>query len=274
MEHFPDVNEWSPLGPDQLGEMVYLRYAAFAASVPKKRRDAYEAFIRCTGDCVEFVHTQRFMDDDGEPVAEGSSVRRLRTVNPHGALPQLLRIMRRGPLAYGTKAEVDEGMRLAREVLGPQRETPALMEGADEHAFPMEDTRHIAILWDFIHTLNARLVRSLAARENPRKLVYAFAARDAAKAAPLLTPDLSWKTSWKPSILSGPDPGRTRAPLGPGAAHLPSIYIFHLSGNNVSFLRIQRHESPRSPIRRLAEIDLRKSSGLCRRQLYLRQFYS
>lgn len=175
--------------------MIYLCYAAIDTSVPAKRRNAYEAYIRCTGDVVQFVHTQRFMDDDGEPVAEGSSVRHLRTVNPHGALPQLLRIMRQGPLAYGTKAEVDEGMRLAREVLGPQRETPALMEGADEHAFPMAETRHIAILWDFIQTLDSRLVRSLAARENPRKLVYVFAAHDAAKAAPLLTPDLSWKTS-------------------------------------------------------------------------------
>jgi len=168
---------------------------AFDNDMPARDRHAYEAYIRSTGDVVEFVHTQRFRNDDGDPVAEGSSVRKLRTVDPHGALPTLMRHMRAGPLVYGTDDEVEEALGVAREVFGEHRQTPAVLS-EDAHAFPVEDrddpkrsTRHIAILWDFIQGINARVVRMQAAQRKPPEMVYTIAAYDACSGGHPLTPD-------------------------------------------------------------------------------------
>ncbi len=67
-----------------------------------------------------------------------------------------------------------EALHLAREVFGEHRQTPAVL--ADAHAFPTDATRHIALQWDFIQSVNARLVRAQAARQNA--MVYTFAAND------------------------------------------------------------------------------------------------
>jgi len=160
---------------------------AFDNDVPTKRRHAYEAYLRSTGDVVDFVHTQRFRNDDGDPVAEGSSLRELRTVDPHGAHPTLLRHMRAGPLVYGTDDDVEAALSVAREVFGEHRHTPRVL--ADAHAFPIEDTHHIAILWDFIQSINSRIVRGQAAQRKPAEMVYTFAAYDACAGGTPLTPD-------------------------------------------------------------------------------------
>ena len=46
-------------------------------AIPTKRRHAYEAYIRCSRDVVEFPHTQRFRDDDGEYRVLGKRIPRL-----------------------------------------------------------------------------------------------------------------------------------------------------------------------------------------------------
>eukprot|EP00662_Eupelagonemidae_sp_cell21_P053941 gene53941-49882_t len=71
-----------------------------------------------TGDVVDFVHTQRFRNDDGDPVAPGSSIRNLKTVDPHGTQPTLLRRMREGVLVRGSEDELKEAVRLAHEATG------------------------------------------------------------------------------------------------------------------------------------------------------------
>eukprot|EP00662_Eupelagonemidae_sp_cell21_P033465 gene33465-8181_t len=157
------------------------------------------AYLRSTGDVVEFVHTQRFRNDDGHPIVPGSNVRNLLTVDPHGTQPTLLRRMREGVLVNGSEEEVKEAVHLAHEVFGEHRQTPA-------------DTRHIAIQWDFIQGLNARLVRTLAARQDPVQMVYTFAAHDVElPGATPFTPDERRilrhhpnpnKTAGRPGVLS------------------------------------------------------------------------
>ena len=96
--------------------------------------------------------------------------------------------MRQGLLEYETDEEVAAALHLAREVFGDHRQTPAVL--ADPDAFPVDTTRHICIEWDFIQGLTARLVRTLAARQEPAAMVYTFAAHDeSTTAATPLTPD-------------------------------------------------------------------------------------
>eukprot|EP00662_Eupelagonemidae_sp_cell21_P017881 gene17881-29664_t len=104
----------------------------FCGDRDPRRQHAYEAYLRSTGDVVEF--------------------------------PTLLRRMREGVLVNGSEEEMKEAVHLARQVFGEHRQTPAVL--ADPHAFPADATRHIAIQWDFIQRSDpVQMVYTFAAHD-------------------------------------------------------------------------------------------------------------
>ena len=156
-----------------------------AEKLSEEARAAFEAYIRGSQDVVHLPHAQRFKDDDGAPLLgeDGTElpVRELGTVNPHGDLPKLLRLMREGTLvARG------EGIpkALFNRVLGKHRETPQVLKTPG--SFPSDATTTIAHQWEFLAPLNMAAARARARDEG--KMMYVVAAHDDEGSGETLSP--------------------------------------------------------------------------------------
>eukprot|EP00660_Eupelagonema_oceanica_P008051 gene8051-10832_t len=147
------------------------------AKLSRAMREGFEAYLRYQ-DVIFLVQTQRFKDADG-PLRDG--IRELKTVNPHGPHPTLLRTMRDGPLMHGEEIP-DE---LFEKVLGTARQTPAALDVPG--SFPAHATHHIAHQWEFLQGINRDVV-SLLAEERGEMLFY-VAANDTTVSGPALSRD-------------------------------------------------------------------------------------